>query len=890
MPQNILHKVYIIIVLLCTLVSLDAQIKGSDKKSTELSVQNDTLSKDSTKTFSRPFLLDSIKISKDSLDSEIDYDARDSIIMDNVAKKIYLYGEAIVNYDQLSVKAAYIEYDFEKQEALAEGRSNAAGQKVGEPEFKEGEKAFKAEKLRYNFRTRKGIVYQATTEEGDLTIHGSRTKFYGTKDTLEKEHLFSKDAIFTTCKHPEPHFGIRSSKQKIVPDELAIVGPSNLEIMGIPTPLWLPFGLFPLKQGERTGLIFPKDYEYSDKWGFGLRNVGYYIPINEYFDAKITSDIYLRGSWGIKGNVRYNKRYRFNGSFTMGFSSYREELPRSIEFKRDNSFSVVWQHNQDAKANPLHRFSASVNFQNNQYNKLNDNRADAQLRSQYSSTVNYSRNFPGKPYTLSGTARITQNTTTKDVTASLPSLTFNLNTIKPFERKNKPGKESWYEKITFRYNGNLQNRIKAKDSTLFTTKTLENSSYGVKHTLSTGASFRIFKYFNLVPSANLDEMWYFKTLEKEFDPTLLFHMDTTYHPIDSTPIIQTDTTFGQIIESQKFGFRSFRRYGARLNLSTKLFGTANFKGKIRGIRHVVDPSIGFNFAPDYLNPNLNYFDTIRSDLRDEFNNPISYSPFDGGVFGAPSKTGRQMAITYSLGNTIEAKYYSKKDSLEKKAKVFNKININGNYNFAARDSLHWSMVRLSASTPILKNITFLSINAGWDPYQLNDNNRRIPKLVWEKDRVPLRFAGASASLSTRVSVRQLRQTLGNEERDREDKGDYFVDLFDNFSLNHNMNISWVKSNTEDTLFIRTNVIDLRGNLKLSQNWSVRIGRIGYDFKSKSLTYPDLGISRDLHCWTMGFNWQPYNGTYSFNLQVKPGSLDFIKIPYGQNRADGFRGF
>ena len=129
----------------------------------------------------------------------------------------------------------------------------------GRPFFDDGTTQFTAKRLRYNFKTRKGKVYDVLTEESNMFIHGRETKFVsGGLDTNSVDYVYSQDVILTTCNAEHPHYGIRSKKQKIIPNRQVIVGPSNLEIAGVPTPLIIPFGFFPISRGATNGSDFSK--------------------------------------------------------------------------------------------------------------------------------------------------------------------------------------------------------------------------------------------------------------------------------------------------------------------------------------------------------------------------------------------------------------------------------------------------------------------------------------------------------------------------------------------------------------------------------------------------------------------------------------------------------
>ena len=842
-----------------------------------------------------------IKYSKDSLDAQIDYTAKDSIILDIKNQKVHLYGEAVVTYTSLELKADYIIFDWGNNIVEAEGLPDSTGEISGNPVFKESTQSFNAKRIRYNFKTKKGLVYEATTQEKDVYVLGKVAKMHSQDQSREQEddHIYSENAIFTTCDHPNPHFGIRSRKQKVVPEKVVVVGPSNLEVGGVPTPLWLPFGFFPLKKGERTGLIFPRDYEFSDNWGFGLRNVGWYFPINDYMDLTLTGDIYTRGSWGLKANSKYRKMYKFNGSLTLGYSDRKTEQ-RGVNVS-NRSFTVQWSHTQDPKAHPLNRFSGNVNIQSNNYQSLNLNDFDSRYQNTFTSNINYSRLFPDKPFRFSASMSHSQNTQSRRVDIKLPTVDFQLTRIYPFKRKAGTGKEKWFEKISLQYSANGQNRIVATDTTLLTQQTLDDMQFGVKHTANSNASFQVLKFFNVTPGINYEEVWSFDQLQKDFNPELV--LDTSFvkfdPEIDSMIMVIDTISYGSVEESRVRGFKPRRLFNANIGVSTQIFGVKRFsKGKIRGLRHIIKPSISFGYTPDYTNPRFGYFDFVDTDSRPDFNEEERYDVFEGGIYGRTPTAGKAMSLSYSLNNIFEAKVWSKRDSTEKNIKIFDNFRINGDYNFAA-DSFQLSRVRINGTTRLFNGITTLTLNASFDPYSFDYvEGRRVNKFYWDTDRKFLRFEVASIRLNTGITVSKLQGIFTGETKDvrgnkpvKEMADEGLLDIFGSFRISHQFAYTALKqTNGVDTFFISTNSISMNGSIKLTKKWNLRVGNISYDFNLKRLIYPDIGFYRDLHCWQMGMDWQPSNGTYSFYLNVKPGTLDFIKVPYQRNNQDGFRGF
>jgi hypothetical protein len=845
---------------------------------------------------------DSVKISSDALDEQVDYKSADSMFFDVKNKQVHLYGQAEVKYQSMTITADYILIDWKENIMQAESRE-ILGKTVGKPTFEQNNQKFTANKLRYNFKTYKGIIYEAQTMQEGMNVVGEKGKFFGAgEDSTKSNIIYNKNAIFSTCDLEHPHFGIRSSKQKIVQDKVAVVGPCNIVIGDIPTPIWFPFGFFPLKTGQRTGLIFPQGYEYSEAWGFGLERVGWYLPMGEYWDLTLTGDVYLKGTFRVHGASNYRKRYKFNGNASASFAYLRTEVNGIPKYSP--SMSIRWTHNQDAKAHPYRTLGGSINLQTSDYQRSNQTDAASRLQSSLSSNMSYRQRFD-QPFDLSASFSHSQNTNTRDVTISFPTVNFQTQNLFPFKRKIKTGGERWYERIQMRYTGEARNQFTAKDSTLFTQKTLDDAKFGARHNVTAATSFNLLKYFTVSPNANYKEVWYFKTLEKTFDPTLQIEYDTITSPDGEVQIIADTVKFGQVLDMEDFGFKPFREYNTGVSMSTKVFGTLLFKrGKLRGLRHVITPSFGFNYTPDYTNPDWGYFKTVRKDLNSD--EEIRYNIFENNQlsgYGTPSASGRQMNFNYGFGNLFEAKVFSKRDSTLKNVKLFNSISVGGNYNFAA-DSMQWSQVSISGNTNFFNGITSFRFGLTLDPYDFNrETGSRINKFNLDTNGKLLRVAGWNSAITTNLTVGRLRdlikgvntdQRVANEPRDEEGglQEQDLLSLFENFTISHNFTIQsrYDTKSQKDTILVTTNSIASRGTIALTPNWNISVGNFGYDFQSKKITYPDFSFSRDLHCWEMGVSWQPYFDTYSFYIRVKPGKLDFINLPYRKNIQDSRRRF
>jgi hypothetical protein len=646
--------------------------------------------------------------------------------------------------------------------------------------------------------------------------------------------------------------------------------------MGVPTPLWLPFGFFPISEKRSAGLIIPRDYEYSQALGFGLRQVGFYTPIGSHFDLSTQFDVYTRGSWGIQIGSNYNKRYKYSGNFDFGYSNRRYENATDGKLNIEKSYTVRLSHRQAAQASPYHNLSASVNIQTNDYQRLNYNDASQVLNNSLSSNVNWTQNFPGKPISLSLSMSHSQNTRDKSVILSVPNLNFQLQRIYPFKRKLKAGDDKWYEQISFNYTANVQSLVRGADSTFFTPKTLQKlgSAFGVRQVASTDVNFRVLKYFNLAPSVNFKEIWNFQSINR-------FNLGGIR---DS---IVTDTVKG---------FKQAHLFDAGISLNTAVYGTMKFKkGFIRGIRHTVRPSISLNYTPAN-EPYLGSYNTT--------NGTQYYSKFQGMTYDEITPQGEQFGIGYTMNNIFEAKYLSKKDSTEKKFKLFDNINMGGFYNFAA-DSFRWSPMSMSGTTRLFGGLTNISLNLLFDFYDKDASGRKINALLIKSGKGLIRLDQYNINLSSNFSIQDIKDLINKakgikpepkEETSSDDTGakkkkkespETFWQMFKGFYFNHNFALGTVRATATSTekFGVVANAISTQGNVQLTKNWAIRVGNIGYDFKNKGLSYPDFGVTRILHCWQMSFNYQPQRGTYSFNLFASPGTFNFLKIPYHNNRFD-----
>ena len=813
------------------------------------------------------------------LTSKVTYFADDSIRFDMNHQKAYLFGNAEVFYESIILKAGYIELDMKNNTLFANSTKDSIGQKIGKPIFSDNGQEFSTETITFNFKTKKGLITQIITKEGEGYIHSDTAKKF------EDNVLFIKNGAYTTCDQEHPHFSIKSTKIKIIPDDKIITGPAYLSIADIPTPLGVPFGLFPNKKGRASGVLIPT-YGESAIAGFFLKNGGYYFGLNDKFDVALRGDIYSKGSWAGRVLSTYKKRYGYNGNLSVRYSVFKfgeSELPT---FSKERDFFVSWTHTQDPKAKPNTRLSAKVNAGSNSYNKYNSNNSTDYLKNTLQSNISYSKSWAGKPYNLAVNLRHSQNTITRNINLSLPEVIFSVNRFYPFKGKNSIGKPKWHEKIGMTYRMDAINKISTYDSLLFNGIKFSDFNNGIKHSIPISTNFNILKYFNLSPSFTYTDRWYFQSIDKRW--------------IGDTLINGTDTTYGYIQTDTVPGFKSAADFNFNTTLQTKIFGMLQFKkGKVKAIRHVMSPSIGISFRPDFSEDKWGYFKNVQNNAEGDI---ASYSIFGEsdtwrGVYGAPA-TGKYGVINIGITNNIEMKVKSKKDTITgtKKVLLIENLTLATRYNLAL-DSLNLSDITLNGYTRLINNLLYVRYKANFDPYVLvsdsNGYSRNVNRFEWKENNRLARiensdwYLGLNLKLGHKMFKENKKSTKGSkEELDmiNQNKEDY-IDFSIPWSLNINYNLSYLNNYYYTTSTQRDSISDkliqtlsFNGDINITEKWKVGF-RSGYDFVNKDFTYTSIDIYRDLHCWEMNFNWIPFGfrQSYNFTIKVKSSVLQDLKL-------------
>lgn len=851
-------------------------------KASTILQQNKVLNTDSLVTKPAKVIVKTDTVLKNSkgaqIKEEIKFTAVDSSVYDAVNNLWYLHGNARVTYGDKQVDAGYIRLNQKENTIFAKSKVDSLGKLSGIPIFKDpSQGTLTADSVSYNFKTSRGKIYQVYTEQDGGFITGGKIK----KQQNDEVHL--KNVLYSTCNLPSPHqhFGIVITKG-IVTENKIITGPAYLEIEGVKTlPIILPFGFFPKPNKRASGIIFPQIGE-DASLGFFLRDFGYYIGLNDYWDLTLKGGVYSKGSYEANAASRYTKRYKYSGNLYLSYSSRKFGVEGTDEYENPTKdFRIQWSHQQSPNSRPGSTFGASVNASTSgAYRNVSGSNYNQIIQNDLSSSISYSKTWANTPFNLSTALRHSQNLTTKTVSLGLPSLNFGMSTLNPFDSKDRVGEQKWYQRLSVGYSMQADNQLNTVDSLLFKKETFSKIKSGIQHNIPLSLSSKIFKYFQFSQSINYSEKWYFQTIRKNYiaRPTTTGIKDSL--GIDTIP-----------------GFRRASDYGIGGGLSTKIYGTLNFKkGKIMAIRHVFTPNIGLSYRPDFGQPKYNYYDSVQVD---QYGRKQAYSIFENGMYGGPSN-GKSAALNFGIENNIELKVRNAKDTTNngiKKIPILQGLSLNGSYNFVA-DSLKLSQLSFSGRTFFTEKLG-INFSGSLDPYVFytyTESGQTIGKSInkyrWNEGKLPrLTNFGFSFNYSfnssassdqnnnpqnvnggvngrlTAQQTEQLQQISRNANA--------FVDFNVPWNLNFYYNFNYSNNGLTKQL---VQTLTASGDFSLTPKWKVQYNT-GYDFENKSISLTSFSIYRDLHCWDMAIRWIPFGTyqSYSVDLKVKAAILQDLKL-------------
>ncbi len=819
---------------------------------------------------------DTIKKPKNALEDIVKYKAKDSIVFNRIKNEIILYNETNVQYTDIDITAGVDVINYEKGEVYAGRLKDSLGEYSQHPVFKQGSDVIEPDSIRFNYRNQKAIIRNAYTKQDENNIKG---------EIIKKENdstYFMRNAIITTAEDlDDPDYYIKVRKAKFVPKKKIITGFSNMYIVDIPTPLAIPFAYYPMVSGRSSGLIFPTFGEVNNR-GYFLQNIGYYFVISDNFDLSLTGDYYTNGSYGLRAQSAYVKRYKYSGSFNLSFENNIYSMRGLPDYSGSRMYNIQWSHSKDGKANPNSNFSASVNLSSNSryyqesYNQVNTSNF---LNNTMMSSISYSKTFPAYPsINLSLSASHSQNTNTKSIDMTLPSMRASMERIYPFAREGQ-AKKGLIKSLNFQYSMQADNRFATYDSLFFSKKMFDEAKNGVRHSIPVSTTAKLFKYVTLGLNSSVNETWQFKTIRRKD-----FNSNTGKVGIDTLS-----------------GFDRFMTYNLGASLGTTIYGTFRFgkNAKIQAIRHVMRPSVSYGYNPSFDQ----YYDYYISDA---YGNSSQYTRFEGGIYGTPS-LGESQSIGFSLANTFEAKVKQKDstDAEPKKVMLLNSLNFSSNYNVITKQ---FSPLNITGGTSFFNNKLGVNFGATLNPYAIDNNGRQMEK--WNINNGGSLFRLTNANISTNYSFSNKDKKDKNKDKnkptgtvaggrtddlfgsskplsevqdmdknrkeseDKEEKKTYYKAAIPwDITLAHSLTYS----NQARESTISNNSLMFSGNVSLTPKWQVGLSS-GYDFVNQGFTYTQVRFERDLNSFRMSFQFTPfgYRSSWYFFIGIKASMLSDLK--------------
>lgn len=852
---------------------------------------------------------------KNGIDHPVNYSAADSMTYEGATGIAHLFGDAHVTYENMDLQSDQIYMSLDSSLVHAIGSVDTAGVKFGTPVFKMGSSTYETDTMAFNFKTKKGLINNAYTQqdEGYMTSQISKRNANG--------EMFLYHGRYTTCDLPHPDFYFAMSRAKVRPGKDVVFGPTYLVVADVPLPFAIPYGFFPFTKSYSSGFIMPTYGDDSGR-GFYLRDGGYYFAISDKMDLKLTGEIYTKGSWGVKAQSNYRKRYRYSGSVYIDYLSTVDGEKNMPGYLKTNSFKIQWSHTQDAKANPYRSLRASVNYATSSYetsNLMSLYNPQARAVTTRTSSISWSTTFSSIGMTINSTVTANQNMRDSMVYLTLPSLDISVAQFYPFRRKHISGKQRWYEKISVSYTGHLENSINTKEDKLMKSSLTKDWRNGMSHKIPIRASFTLFNYLTLTPSFNFTDRMLTQKYKRSWD------VERQREVVDTLQ-----------------GFYNIYDWDVNIGATTKLYGyyipnRKLFGNKIDRIRHVFTPQISFNYAPGFGAKRYGYYDSYLKTNADGTEEWVEYSPYTGTMFSPPSKNMRGN-ITMSISNNLEMKYRNKDDSLVK-VSLIDELGARMSYDIAAKER-PWSDLYTTLRVKLSKSYTF-SLNAtfatyAWEADSVGARPYIGNRTEYSKGRFG-RFQGMSQTLSYNLDNKKVAnffKWLRGERRDKKDDRDEKRDQYDvgletnidadmeaskhgarkenagmaetdedgymKFNIPWSLRISYGVNMRENTSgrfnynkmrypYSFSQTLNMGGNIRIADGWDINFST-GYDFDYHKISLTTASLSRDLHCFNMSCSvtLAPYT-SYNFSFRCNAATLaDALKYDKRSSSTNSVR--
>ncbi|MEX0660408.1 MAG: putative LPS assembly protein LptD [Balneolaceae bacterium] len=811
----------------------------------------------------------------------VNFEATDSLTFDFRGQRMgKLYGSANVSHPSGSLDAGIINLDLMKSQV--EAQSPSPDDTLSYPVLSQDDQDIRSTRVLFNYETEKGKFEVAEVQVSDGYLIGTQIK------NVSESEVFIEDGVYSSCPPEHMYYYIQAQRMKLIDEEEIFFTNARLYILDIPYPLIFPFGYVPAGiDQQQSGLLEPTYlFENSSSRGLGLQNLGWFQYFNDYLVGQTSFDIFTSGTFFNQTRFQYRKTEDFSGSLTLGYSREQGLEPTDLNFSETISRRLGLNHDQ--QLSPYANLTANINLNTSDYFQRNSFDIDERAQRNSNSRVNYRYSHPEGLYNFALTSRLNQQFDTGSATLTGPEMNFSLRQFSPFESDGTSNEQAWYERISINYSNNFSSEFNFTpldqespganwlqalfDPSLHreVTGSDQHVEYGFEQQARVSAGQIIpSQFLNISANINFNEYWYPTTTRREFNEAE-----------------------NEVEEFKERGFSTAREFNTSLNFGTTFYGLSEIKiGNLEGLRHTVRPNFSLSYRPDFSDRRWGFYEEVQTD---SLGNTQRFSRFDREVFGGPSR-GEQQTINFGVTNILETKRVKRDSTGEVQSsnlRLIDNLSIDSGYNFAA-DSLNFSNVNITLSSRLFDQVR-LSANANYSVYEQAGQNRQIDRYVWQDDGKLLQPLSYSVTLSTSFSGGQqggkpyTPPYLPYDPYNQQffsPIDQYFNDrpiqpLDSPWSLGLDFSYRWTYQFEESA---RKQAVLNASNIqfRLSQKWNVST-KIGYDFIEKELTPSQFRLTRQMVCWNLSFQFNPFGDFqyYSFRLSLDSGQISsiFQKLP------------
>jgi LPS transport system D/LptA/(LptD N-terminal domain) LPS transport protein len=200
---------------------------------------------------------------------------------------VVLQGEALIEYQDIKLRADKVTYNQKTKDVTAEGHVV----------IDQGPTRMTANQAVYNLDAKVGTFFNATaTMDPAMYFSGDRI------EKVDEDTYHMVNGIFTSCDLDNPAWSFHVSEADVTMDDYAHMKNITFRTKGTPV-FWAPRLTWPTKRDRSAGFLIPRLVA-SDEFGTRME-IGYYKPFGDSADATVYADLNEKRYFGGGLDVRY---------------------------------------------------------------------------------------------------------------------------------------------------------------------------------------------------------------------------------------------------------------------------------------------------------------------------------------------------------------------------------------------------------------------------------------------------------------------------------------------------------------------------------------------------------------------------------------------------------